>query len=135
MTVGHKEPVVRVMLTTCSPMFTWREPWHPPTNVYETTEHMVVKVDIAGVDAESLNISIDENMLRVRGRREECANPRQVAIHRLEIPYGDFETQVHLAVPIDREHVEATYQDGFLTITLPKERTRRVLVQTEPDSQ
>jgi HSP20 family protein len=134
MQAGHKEPVVRVMMTTYSPLFVWREQWHPPTNVYETAEHMVVKVDIAGVDAESLNISIEGNVLRVRGRREDSGG-RQVAIHRLEIPYGEFETHVHLSVPVDQGHVEATYQDGFLTITLPKERTRRVLVQTEPNSQ
>jgi len=129
-----KEPVVRVMLTRCGPIFARREPWHPPTNVYETAEHMVVKVDIAGVEPESLHISIDENVLRVRGRREEFSNPRQVAIHRLEIPYGDFETNVHLAVPIDQEHVEANYQNGFLTVTLPKEQTRRVIVQTEQEN-
>jgi len=106
-----------------------REIWQPPTDVYETSEAIIVVVEIGGVSPEEVAIEVDEAVLAIRGRRRHGAIPDQVAIHRLEIARGDFDTHVHLPVAIDREAVTATYRDGLLTITLPKERRRTLHIQ------
>lgn len=105
------------------------ESWQPPTDVYETSEAIIIVVEIGGVSPDELNIQLDEAVLVIRGRRTRCTLPDQVAIHRLEIARGDFDTHVHLPAAIDREAVTATYRDGLLTITLPKEKTRTVHIQ------
>ena len=111
-------------------VFVVREVWHPPTDVYETDEAIRVCVEIAGVDGKDLDVSLADGELTVRGRRGGIVHDH-TAVHRLEMHYGDFETTVALPVRVAEAEIEAAYEDGVLHITLPKERARRVLVETK----
>ena len=105
--------------------------WSPPTDVYETDRHVVVKIDIAGLSPEDFSISLAHRVLTVRGVRQDPVP--KLAYQRLEINYGQFQTEVRLPWPVnDRANIEATYEQGFLTILLPKAEARRVPV-TELD--
>ncbi len=103
--------------------------WRPPTDVYETDGCIVVKVEIAGLNENDFTISLSGRTLTIRGVRHDPAVKR--SYQQLEINYGYFETEVYLPFAIDKDRIEATYKDGFLTVVLPKIRTKKVPV-TKP---
>ena len=100
--------------------------WRPPTDVYETSESMIVKVEIAGVCEKDLTISLENRRLTVSGRRHDRA--RKLSYQQLEIPYGHFRTEVFLPYAVERDDIDAAYDAGFLTITLPKATAHSVRV-------
>ena len=103
-----------------------RKTWRPPTDVYETDDCVVVKVEIAGMNEEELHISLDSKRLIISGVRHDPAD--KLGYQQMEILYGYFETSVHVPRAIDESGIEATYQDGFLSVFLPKAQPRQVPV-------
>ena len=103
-----------------------RKIWRPPTDVYETDDFVVVKVEIAGMSEEDLNISLDSKRLVISGIRRDLAE--KLGYQQMEILYGHFETDVHVRKAIDEDGIEATYRDGFLSVFLPKAQPRQVPV-------
>jgi len=108
-----------------------RRAWVPPTDVYETEEAVVVQLEIPGVSEDDLEISIFEKSLVISGHRADPLLSEKTAYHRMEIQYGDFETEVYLPVALVQDEVEAEYRGGFLTVRLPKACARRVTVPVE----
>lgn len=107
--------------------------WRPPTDVYETDDCVVVKVEIAGMAEKDFAISLDTKRLIISGIRRDPA--AKLGYQQMEILYGHFETDVHLSRAIDTDKIEATYQNGFLSIRLPKIQPRQVpVVSTENSS-
>ena len=98
--------------------------WRPPTDVYETDTGIVVKVEIAGMQEEDFAISLDSRRLIISGVRHDPA--AKVGYQQMEIMYGHFETDVHVPGAIDQDGIEATYQNGFLSVSLPKAAPRQV---------
>jgi len=92
--------------------------FRPPTDVYETGAHAAVRVEIAGVKTSDLGISSANRVLTVMGRRRDPAE--KLAYQQMEIRYGDFRTDVLIPWPVNEDEIEATYEDGFLIILLPK---------------
>jgi len=109
---GHKAPFVA------------EHAWHPPTDVYETATHIMVKMDIAGVKPSEIMISLNENVLTIRGRRDESFRAEAVQYRQMEVQTGVFERVIPLNVPIEEEGIEARYRDGFLEISIPKGQRR-----------
>lgn len=103
-----------------------RKTWCPPTDVYETADCFVVKVEIAGMQRTDLHIALEARDLSISGTRQDESS--KVGYQQMEIQYGAFESHVSLPAAVDRDGVEATYQEGFLTIRLPKAQARRVEV-------
>ncbi|MBK7455700.1 MAG: Hsp20/alpha crystallin family protein [Anaerolineales bacterium] len=101
--------------------------WSPPTDEYENEETYVVLVEIAGMRDDDFEISLENNILLVSGARPDFLERR--AYQQMEIRFGKFETAVHLPGPVDIEQARAEYQDGFLTIILPKEISDRNKVE------
>jgi HSP20 family protein len=103
--------------------------WHPPTDMFETQEGYTVRVEIAGISEEDFSVSFMEKVITVAGRRvplnEKCA------YHRLEIPYGEFTASVQLPADADLSVAAAEYENGFLTITIPKSREINIHIKPE----
>ena len=106
--------------------------WRPPTDVYETDGCVVVKVEIAGMDQSHFSISLDANRLVISGVRHDPA--AKLGYQQMEILYGHFETEVHLPRAIDEDRTEATYDNGFLNVRLPKAQPRHVPVVSTEES-
>ena len=102
------------------------EVWAPRVDIYETAGAVVIKVCIAGLAAEEveLTLSSDNRFLTLRGVRVEQDEDKadRVRYHQLEVYYGPFERVVPLPTeaPVDRDKLGATYKDGFLKVVLPK---------------
>jgi HSP20 family protein len=100
--------------------------WRPPTDVYETDDCLVVKVEIAGMSESDFAISFDGKRLAITGTRRDPA--AKLGYQQMEILYGHFETDVHLTRAIDEDKIEAIYQNGFLSVRMPKAKPRQVPV-------
>lgn len=100
--------------------------WQPRVDVHETSDSVIVKMEIAGVKLEKLNVTLssDDRVLTVTGERNEEDEERaqRIRCYQLEIYFGAFERQIVLPVEarIDREKITANYRDGILVVQLPK---------------
>ena len=94
--------------------------WRPPTDVYETEENVVVKMEIAGMRDEDLEVAMQDNLLLISGNRSDSQERK--AYHQMEIPFGKFSVGIELSVHVDADNATAEYKDGFLIIQLPKEK-------------
>ncbi len=101
--------------------------WRPPTDVYETEDALVVRVEVAGMREADFTISLVERSLTIRGIRQDTSERR--AYHQMEIPFGEFSTELELPYAVMADKVEATYWDGFLRITLHVERPKHIKVE------
>lgn len=102
---------------------TMRSPaWRPPTDVYEIDDAVIVRVEIAGMHETDFSIILDGRYLSIRGVRQDVTERR--AYHQMEIRFGEFNVDVEMPAAIDVENVQATYQNGFLKIILPKVHMR-----------
>jgi HSP20 family protein len=95
-----------------------RSTWSPPTDVYETEENCVIKLEIAGMRDEDFEVAFENNTLMISGNRPDLSERR--AYHQMEIRFGKFEIAVEIPVKVNMERATAGYQDGFLVIVLPK---------------
>jgi HSP20 family molecular chaperone IbpA len=109
-----------------------RKIWRPPTDVYETDDSVIVKVEIAGMSEKDFAISLSNRNLSIAGTRSDPVC--KLAYQQLEIPYGHFRTEVFLPQAVDRDGIRATYENGFLTVVLPKAQARKVQI-TEKTAQ
>jgi len=93
--------------------------WHPPLNVYETDDGLVIVADLAGVSVTDLQVHVKPRLIVVQGQRQLAPPPGLRRIHRMEIGAGRFELEVPLTAPIDPERSEGHYRNGLLEIILP----------------
>lgn len=97
--------------------------WSPPTDLYETEENCVIKVEVAGMRDEDFEVAFENNILMIRGQRSDQNEKR--AYHQMEIRFGRFEIAVEIPVVVDIEKASADYKDGFLVIRLPKVNSKQ----------
>lgn len=113
-----------VITTTFRQTTTRTSIWQPPTDVSETADDIIVRMEIAGMQDSEFTISLDKRLLAIRGIRVPHANAG--AYHQMEVQSGEFVSLVDLPTAVDRNRVEATYEDGFLTLVLPKSKAQHV---------
>jgi HSP20 family protein len=92
--------------------------WSPPTDVYEADDAYVLRVELAGMRESDFEITLEDGYLQISGTRPDV--PERRAYQQMEIRFGRFSTAVGLPGPVDVEASRAEYEDGFLTVTLPK---------------
>ncbi len=93
--------------------------WQPSIDIYETSENVVVKMDISGVDIKEMNIEFDGSMLTISGERSDESGHLKTCYHQMEIRYGHFERKISIPKPIKEENIEAMLEDGILMIVFP----------------
>jgi HSP20 family protein len=99
--------------------------WLPPVDLCESDECVTVRVELPGVRAEHLEVSLTNEELRVRGRKRKGA-PRGVTRHLCsERSFGQFARTIPLRWPVHRDDATAALKDGVLTVRLPKLKERR----------
>jgi HSP20 family protein len=96
-------------------------PWSPPVDVYETPEETVVVVELPGVDASQVELSIANNLLIIRGTRSPDDRP-DAQVQLRERRFGSFLRHVPIASEVDFDAAQAETVHGVLTIRLPRRR-------------
>jgi HSP20 family protein len=94
--------------------------WAPAVDIYETEQELVVKADLPDVDAKELDIRVENNILTIRGDRKFEKKVAEENYLRVERAYGAFSRSFSLANTVNSEAIKADYQDGVLTLTIPK---------------
>jgi HSP20 family protein len=102
--------------------------WQPAADVYETEDAFIVLLELAGMRGVEIEITLTDGALFISGRRPELHREGAVRFHQLGINEGPFQCAVYLPGPVLENDVSATYDDGLLTITLPKRTPVRVRV-------
>ncbi|MBV8820776.1 MAG: Hsp20/alpha crystallin family protein [Acidobacteriaceae bacterium] len=100
-------------------------PWTPPCDIYETENDLVVKCDLPEVDSKNVEIKIENGNLSIRGERQFSSNSSQKGFHRIERSYGNFVRYFTLPETVDAEKVSAKFENGVLTVTLPKKEVAK----------
>lgn len=94
--------------------------WVPNTDVYSTDEGLVVKVELAGMKSDSLEITVEGNRLRIAGNRPDGCRSPKCSFLVMEISYGPFESILELPPAYDLTRAKASYLNGFLRIDVPE---------------
>lgn len=103
-------------------------------DVFETDETLVIQSTIAGIKAEDLDISIENDMLTIRGKRERPGNGEKKSYFYQECYWGPFSRQVILPEEVDASQAEAILKDGVLTLKIPKikrSQKKKIIVKEE----
>jgi HSP20 family protein len=101
--------------------------WRPPTDVFETEDKIVVRVEIAGMREQDFTLELDGRLLSIRGVRPDLSARR--AYHQMEIRFGEFSIEIELPAPVLAQQVEAVYDNGFLLVKLPKARPLQIRIE------
>jgi len=101
-------------------MTTQRESWMPSIDVIERAGGIELKVEVAGMKPEDINIEIDDNVLTVSGERRFEEQVQEDKYYRIERRYGSFSRSIALPQGVDADNIDATYENGVLSVTVPK---------------
>jgi len=94
--------------------------WRPQVDVSETKEAVVVKAEIPGVEQKDINVSLQDQVLTIRGEKHQEKDEKHEKYHRVERSWGIFTRAFRMPAAVAGDKVTATFKDGMLTITLPK---------------
>jgi len=94
--------------------------WVPACDIYETDKEIIVKAELPGLTKEDVFVSIENNVLMLRGERKFSEEVKRENFHRVERAYGEFVRSFTLPAFIDTPKILAEFKDGLLMVTLPK---------------
>jgi HSP20 family protein len=94
--------------------------WAPSLDLSETKEALVVKMEVPGMDPKDIQVSLQENLLTIKGEKKQEKEDKDERYHRIERTYGAFTRSVRLPVAVDGSRVDASFKNGLLAVTLPK---------------
>src|ERR687890_1028702 len=92
--------------------------WNPAADVYRTRDGWFVKMELAGVEPDELEVTIEGDTLRVAGSRRDERLTEAVSYHQLEITYSRFERTIRFPCPIEGARLARRYENGLLLLHL-----------------
>ena len=109
-----------------------RESWLPAVDVYDRQDAVVLKAELAGMDPDDIQIEVEDNVLTLKGERKFEEKVDDERYYRVERRYGSFQRSLALPQGVKPEDISAGYEDGILTVTVPKaeeEKPKRIEVK------
>jgi HSP20 family protein len=106
--------------------------WVPAVDIFEEPDAIRIMTEIPGVSPAEVKITLENNVLTIRGAKQQRPAERTERVHRYERTYGAFERSFTLPTTVDASNIKATYENGVLTVTLPKvekAKPREIAVQ------
>ncbi len=100
-------------------------PWTPAVDIMENENELVLTADLPGVKMDDIDIRLEDGTLTLTGSREMEKREDKAGYHRLERSYGKFQRAFVLPDTLDADRVQANFNDGVLTVTLPKKETAK----------
>ena len=94
--------------------------WIPPMDLVETQDHFVLKADLPGMGEQDVSIELENNVLTIAGERKTEHEEQHEGFYRLERATGSFSRALTLPEGIDAEAVTAAFDNGVLTVRIPK---------------
>ncbi len=109
-------------------------PWSPAVDIYETENDLVIKADVPDIDPKNIDVRVENQTLTLKGERRFEPDASNKGFHRIERGYGSFVRSFSVPSSVDTDKVTAQYQNGVLTIMLPKKeaaKPRQVQVEAK----
>jgi HSP20 family protein len=97
-----------------------RQAWAPTMDVRETDDHFEVAADLPGLEPGDVSVTFEDGVLTISGKREISSDRSDETFHRIERSYGSFARSLRLPRTADGEKIEASFDKGVLTVTVPK---------------
>ena len=111
-----------------------RGAWSPSVDIYESKDHIVLEAELPGMSREDFDLSVENNVITLRGERHFEKKEETDNYHRVERAYGSFLRSFTLPNTVSAEGANADYRNGVLRVTLPKReetKARRIEVKGE----
>lgn len=108
--------------------------WIPAVDIAEHENEYLVKLELPGVNKDDVKITMQNNILSVRGEKKKEKDSKGSDYHRVERSYGAFQRTFTLPSTVKADKIDASYSDGILTIVLPKAeeaRTKQIEVKVK----
>jgi len=104
-------------------------------DIYQTEKDVIAELNIPGFDPKKIEVSVNNQVLTVKGEMQETEEEKKRDYWRKEIRKGSFERMVRLPAEVDENKVEATYEKGVLKIVMPKKesstQTKKIPIKTK----
>lgn len=97
----------------------FEETWIPLTDIYETKDGIIARIELAGVDPKDIRVSLDGARLIVQGIRKDPDKNQKLSYYQMEINYGYFRRIINLPACIKTKQIKTRFSNGFLEIKLP----------------
>lgn len=97
-----------------------RNAWVPALDVRETEDRFEVTLDLPGLGPDAVNVTFEDGMLTITGKREFANERKGETWHRIERSFGTFARSLRLPPTADTENIDATFDKGVLTVSVPK---------------
>lgn len=101
----------------------------PKVDVNETDNEIKISAELPGMDEKDIDVSLQSNMLTIKGEKKEEKEDKGKDFYRMERSYGSFSRSIQLPVEVETDKVDAKFKKGVLSITLPK--TARAVAETK----
>ena len=112
-----------------------RGAWNPSVDIYENKDHIVLEAELPGMNREDFELSVENNVITLRGERQFEKKDDSDNYHRVERSYGSFTRSFTLPQTVSAEGANAEYRNGVLRVTLPKrEETKARRIEVKGDS-
>jgi HSP20 family protein len=98
----------------------FREEWSPSVDISETKDKLVINAELPGLDSKDVNVSISGDFLTIKGEKKKEEEEKDEHHHYMERYYGSFQRSFQIPVNVKTDKIEATFDKGVLTVTLPK---------------
>lgn len=99
--------------------------WFPTTDVSETPEHLTFRMEVPGLSREDVKISVENNVLTIRGEKRQSTSSEDENFVRTERSYGGFERSFTLPSHFSHDQVKASLENGILTLRVPRREEAR----------
>ena len=107
--------------------------WGLALDVSETGDEYLVKASVPGVNPDDLEITYNNKVLTIKGNTQQENEVEETHYHLRERRFGSFARSVSLPIPVDSDHIEASYENGVLSLRLPKteaSKPRRISISS-----
>ena len=101
------------------------KPWTPACDIFETDKDLVLKFELPQVRREEVKVTMEENVLMLRGERKFEEETERDNYHRVERHYGEFMRSFNVPMFVDATKINAEFKNGVLTVKLPKREEAR----------
>jgi len=106
--------------------------WVPAVDLAEKDDAYIAKVELPGVSKDDVKITLQDNIITIRGEKKDEKETKESNYHRVERSYGSFQRSFNLPSAVKGDKVDAQYKDGILTISLPKaEEAKRKQIEVK----
>ncbi len=114
--------------------------WAPACDIHETNNEIVVDCELAGLDPDDVDVSIEGDTMTIRGERQMSEDVKEKDYHRIERSYGTFVRVLQLPADVVTDKAKADYDNGILRVTIPKmaivkPKAKKLHVEAKPKKQ